>query len=111
MAAICQEVKLPDIFKKQVGKENIKETIFYHHLKDFKSEMKGFEKLEDIYNDDFRKAQPYMKDFCLDSCRMRTHQLRCRVNMPKLFGRVLWRQSCSTGPEDGPGGGPAPLES
>ena len=77
--------------------------------------MKGFEKLDDIINDDCRKAQPYMKDFCLEMCRMgfrlRTHQFRCRVNMPKLFGGVLWCHSCSSGPEDGPGGGPAPLES
>ena len=56
-----------------------------------------------------------MKNFCLENCRMgfrlRTRQFRCRVNMPKLFGGVLWCHACSTGPEDGPDGGPAPLES
>ena len=56
-----------------------------------------------------------MKQFCLENCRMgfrlRTHQFRCRVSMPKLYGSVLWCHSCSTSPEDGPGGGPAPHES
>ena len=113
--AICQEVGLPNVLEEHVGKEEIKEEIFYHHLRDLKNQMKQFEKLDDISNDDIRKAQPYMKDFCLETCRMafrlRTHQFRCRVNMPKLFGGVLWCHSCSSGPEDGPGGGPAPLES
>ena len=115
VTAICEEVGLPNMFEERVGKETIKEEIFYHHLKDIKKEMKRFEKLDDISNGDCRKAQPYMKDFCLEMCRMafrlRTHQFRCRVNMPKLFGGVLWCHSCSSGPEDGPGGGPAPLES
>ena len=31
--------------------------------------------------------------------------------MPKLYGDVLWCHSCSTGPEDGPVGGPSPMES
>ena len=115
VAAICQEVGLPNILQKQVDKKTIKEAIFFHHLKDLKREMKQFEKLDDISNGDFRKTQPYMKEFSLEFCRMgfrlRTKQFRCRVNMPKLYGGVLWCHSCSTGPEDGPGGGPAPQES
>ena len=115
VAAICQEVGLPNICQEQVDKKRVKEAIFYHHMKDLKIEMKKYEKLDDISDGDFRTTQSYMKDFCLEHCRMgfrlRTHQFRCRVNMPKLFGGVLWCHSCSSGPEDGPGGGPAPLES
>ena len=77
--------------------------------------MKRFEKLDSVSDGDFRSIQPYMKNFSLESTRMgfrlRTKQFRCRVNMPKLFGNVLRCHSCSSGPEDGPGGGPAPLES
>ena len=36
---------------------------------------------------------------------------QCRANMSKLYGDILWCHSCSTGPEEGPGGGPAPVES
>ena len=115
VATICQEVGLPNICKEQLGKKRIKEAIFYHHMKDLKVDMKRFEKLDDVSDGDFRSIQSYMKNFCLESTRMgfrlRTKQFRCRVNMPKLFGGVLWCHSCSTGPEDGPDGGPAPLES
>ena len=31
--------------------------------------------------------------------------------MPKLYGDILWCHSCSTGPEEGPGGTTAPVES
>ena len=59
--------------------------------------------------------QQYMKHHSLEFTRMafrlRTRQFRCRANMPKLYGDVLWCHSCSTGPEEGPGGGPAPTES
>ena len=86
-----------------MDKDKIKEEIFYHHLRDLKNKMKNFEKLDDISNDDIRKAQLYMKDFCLETCTMafqlRTHQFRCRVNMTRLFGGVLWCHSCSSGPE------------
>ena len=79
VAAICQEVGLPNILQKQVDKKTIKEAIFFHHLKDLKREMKQFEKLDDISNGDFRKIQPYMKEFSLEFCRMgfrlRTKQL------------------------------------
>ena len=93
----------------------IKEAILFHHLKDLKREMKRLEKLDDISKGDFRKTQSFMKEFSLEFCRMgfrlRTKQFICRVYMPKLFGGVLWCHSCSTGPEDGPGGGQAPQES
>ena len=59
--------------------------------------------------------QGYMKHYNLEFSRMafrlRTRQFRCRANMPKLYGDILWCHSCSAGPEDGPGGGPAPVES
>ena len=115
VAAICQEVGLPNICQEPVDKKKMNEAIFFNHLKELKIEMKKYQKLDNIINEDFRYTQPYMKQLCLEQCRMgfrlRTNQFRCRVNMPKLFGGVLWCHSCSTGPEDGPGGGPAPLES
>ena len=59
--------------------------------------------------------QGYMKHHSLEFTRMafrlRTRQFRCRANMPKLYGDVLWCHSCSMGPEEGPGGGLAPVES
>ena len=115
VAAICQEVGLANICQEPMDKKTIKEAIFYNHLKELKIEMKKYQKLDNVSNEDFRSTPPYMKQLCLEQCRMvfrlRTNQFRCRVNMPKLFGGVLWCHSCSSGPEDGPGGGPAPLES
>ena len=77
VAAICQEVGIPNICQEQVDKKRIKEAIFYHHMNDLKIEMKKYEKLDDISNGDFRTMQSYMKDFCLEHCRMgfrlRTH--------------------------------------
>ena len=39
VAAICQEVGLPNVCKEQVSKETIKEDIFYNHRKESKVEM------------------------------------------------------------------------
>ena len=77
------------------------------HYKTSKEEMKKYRKLDDISDGDFRKMQGYMKHHNLEFSRMafrlRTRQFRCRANMPKLYGDVLWCHSCSSGPEDGPG--------
>ena len=78
-------------------------------------EMKKMRKLDAISDGDFTNMQEYMKHHSLEFTRMafrlRTRQFRCRANMPKLYRDVLWCHSCSTGPEEGPGGGPAPTES
>ena len=113
---ICREVGLPDLCQEEVDKKEIQDAIFFHHLKDLNEEMKKFSKLEDISNGDFRNIQSYMKHHSMEFSRMafrlRTKMFRCRANMPKLFGDVLWCHSCSSGPDDGPsGGGPAPPES
>ena len=63
VAAICQEVGLPNVCKEQVSKEAIKEEIFYNHQKELKAEMKKFKKLDNVSDGDFRRVQPYMKQF------------------------------------------------
>ena len=115
VTAICREVGLPDLCKEEVKTKEIQEAVYYHHLKELKKEIHRFKKLDNIKNEDFRGTQSYMKHHSMEFCRMafrlRTEMFRCRANMPKLFGNVLWCHSCSTGPDDGPSGGPAPQES
>ena len=115
VAAICNELGLPNVCLEEVDTRQIKEAILYNHLKELKKEIKRFEKLDDISNDDFRQTQSYMKHHSLEFCRMafrlRTKQFRCRANMPKLFGDVLWCHSCSSSENEGPGGTPTPPES
>ena len=112
MAAICGELGLPNLCLEEVDARQIKEAIKYNHMKELKKEIKRFEKLDDISNDDFRNTQSYMKYHSLEFCRsLRTKQFRCRANMPKLFGDVLWCHSCSSSQHEGPGGAPTPSES
>ena len=113
--AICKEIGLPNLCLEEVDSKEIKEAIFYNHMKELKKEMKRYGKLDDVSSGDFRSIQQYMKSYSLEFCRMafrlRTKQLRCRVNMPKLYKDVLWCHSCSTGSDEGPDGGSAPHES
>ena len=98
-----------------VEDKRMEEAIFYNHYKQMKIEMKSKRKLDQITDGDFTKIQGYMKhhnmEFTRMAFRLRTRQFRCRANMPKLYGDVMWCHSCSTGPEEGPGGDPAPVES
>ena len=110
---ISKELGLPNVCMTDVNIEDIKEAIRINHHDDLKKSLKG--KLAHLKNEDLRKIQPYMENKCLEFCRMafrlRTHQFICRKNMPKMYGGVLWCHSCSSGPEDGPGGVAAPEES
>ena len=112
---ICREVGLPNLCYEEVDKKTVEEAVFYNHYKSLKEEMKKYRKLDSISDGDFTEMQGYMKHYNLEFSRMafrlRTRQFRCRANMPKLYGDILWCHSCSAGPEDGPGGGPAPVES
>ena len=66
-------------------------------------------------NEDLRGARDYMSQHSLEFCRMafriRTKQIVCRVNMPKLYNNVLWCHVCASSPVMVPGGDPAPQES
>ena len=107
-------IGFPDICKEEVEKEEIKEAIFDHHYKYLKEEVAAYEKLNCIKNEDLRTAQPYMKENCLEYCRMafrlRTRQFVCRANMSKMYCGVLWCHNCSQSADQGPDGGPAPVE-
>ena len=56
-----------------------------------------------------------MKNNCLEHCRIAlrlgTRQVVCWVNKPRMYGAVLWCCNCSTAEDQGPDGGPAPVES
>ena len=112
---ICEAIGPPDVCTVEVTKQDIKEAVFYDHYNDLKKEVASFEKLDSIKNDDFRTAQDYMKNNCLEHCRMafrlRTRQFVCRANMPRMYGGVLWCHNCSTAADQGPDGGMAPVES
>ena len=114
-SVICKTIGLPDICKEEVQKEEIQEAIFYHHYKQLKEEVAAYEKLDGIKNDDLRTAQPYMKENCPEHCRvafrLRTRQFVCRANMSRMYGGVLWCHNCSQSADQGPDGGPAPVES
>ena len=112
---ICRELGLPNMSVEDVDEERMEEAVFYDHYKHLKDNMKKMRKLDNISDGNFTKMQEYMKHHSLEFCRMafrlRTRQFRCRANMPKLYKDVLWCHACSAGPEDGPGGVRAPVES
>ena len=59
---MCKVVKLEDVSKKRVTKEEVDEAIFFANQKEIKEEMIKYEKLKDIKNEDFRKEQKYMEE-------------------------------------------------
>ena len=113
MTKISKEIGLPNVCMTNVNLDDIKEAIRINHHDDLKRSLQG--QLAHLKNEDLRKIQPYMENKYLEFCRMafrlRTHQFICRKNIPKMYGGVLWCHSCSSGPEDGPGGVAAPEES
>ena len=67
---ICEAIGLPDVCTVEVTKHHIKEAVFYDHYDKLKKEVASFEKLDSIKKDDFRTAQDYTKNNCLEHCRI-----------------------------------------
>ena len=77
---ICKKCGVPDMNKQMMDKDQIEEAVFYSSYKETKEEMKNYEKLKDIKNEDFRVEQEYMNETAMDTARM---AFRIRAKMVK----------------------------
>ena len=68
----CSKIGLPDVTKKYLSREKIKEAIMYQNMAEVKSEMqsKNNKKLDKIKYADCRSMQPYMKEKSLEDSRL-----------------------------------------
>ena len=69
--AICEEIKIEDINKNYVGKEQIQEAIFEEHYRTMISQFETSKKLQDITDDIFRQIQSYFNDKNLNNARLK----------------------------------------
>ena len=65
---------------RMMDKEEIHEAVFYASYKETKEEMKRYDKLKEIKDEDFRKEQDYMEERAMDTARM---AFRIRTKMVK----------------------------
>ena len=77
---ISEACGVEDMNKRMMNKEEIHEAVFYASYKETKEEMKRYEKLKEIKDEDFRKEQDYMEEKAMDTARM---AFRIRTKMVK----------------------------
>ena len=59
---ICRTLQIPDITENNVTREEVKDALDIHHLKNIKQEMGEKVKYKDMKNEDLRKPQQFMKE-------------------------------------------------
>ena len=75
---ICEQVGISDINDHDIPDYQIKKAIAEHHYAKLKDDIKNSKKMEKHKDDDFRKAQPYMKGKSLEQTRM-CFRARCEM--------------------------------
>jgi hypothetical protein len=84
----CSRIGLPDVTKKYIPREDIKEAIMYNNMSVVKGEMQSdkYKKLDKIKYADCRYMQPYMREKSLEDSRLEfrwmTDMLDTRTTMP-----------------------------
>ena len=95
---ISKALRIPDVCREEVTKEEIKEAILNHHHAALKREMEGKEKCGDLLKVDLRQPQPYLASSCLAEARMgarvQLRMVRCPGNMPGLYRGRMECESC-----------------
>ena len=104
VAVICQAIGLPDVARKDVTKEEIKEKIVEHHQMILKEEMKTKKKLKDLANHDLRVPRPYLATMNLGEARMavklETRMLDIASNMKARYKENMACQACNNAEEE-----------
>ena len=95
MKEICRTLQIPDITENNVTREEVKDALDIHHLKNLKEEMGDKVKYRDMKNEDLRKPQQFMRELNLEQCaiamRVKTYMINCAGNMK---GRYRGREEC-----------------
>ena len=80
---------------KEGEKEEIEEAIFYSNQREMKEEMKKYEKLKEVKDEDFRKEQKYMSWKGMDKGRM-AFRIRSKMvkNVKKNFRNMYSDVKC-----------------
>ena len=103
----CSRIGLPDVTKKYIPREDIKEAIMYNNMSVVKGEMQSdkYKKLDKIKYADCRYMQPYMREKSLEDSRLEfrwmTDMLDTRTTMPGRYGRKKTCPHCPAGQEEG----------
>ena len=99
----CFRIGLPDVTKKYISREDIKEAIMFPNMAEVKKEMQSgkYKKLDKIKYSDCRAMQPYMKEKSLEDSRLEfrrvTDMLDTRTTMPGRYGRKKTCPHCPAG--------------
>ena len=96
---ISEACGVEDMNKRMMNKEEIHEAVFYASYKETKEEMKRYEKLKEIKDEDFRKEQDYMEEKAMDTARMafriRTKMVKnVKMNFKNMYKDNLKCQKC-----------------
>ena len=94
---ICLTVGLPDICQTDITKDDIKEKIYWHHMKCLKEELQKLEvKGAELLKADLRSPQEYFKTSSLPTARMAFRVQNRMLDMPAdMPGRYIGRMQCS----------------
>ena len=102
----CSRIGLPDVTKKYISREDIKEAIMYDNMSVVKGEMQSekYKKLDKIKYADCRYMQPYMREKSLEDSRLEfrwmTDMLDTRTTMPGRYRRKKTYPHCPAGQEE-----------
>lgn len=95
---LCSKVGLPDVAKKDIHRNDIKEAMKYHHLANLRDEMKPYRKLDKIKFKDCSKMADYMTEKSLEDSRLEfkwlTGMLDSRVTMSGKYKHSRFPTSC-----------------
>ena len=64
---ICQQLKIQDLIKYRLTKQEIQQAIEKYHQKDMLSQFDYSSKLQDIKNSDFSNFQAYFNDKSIEN--------------------------------------------
>ena len=94
---ICLTVGLPDICQTDITKDDIKEKIYWHHMKCLKEELQKLEvKGAELLKADLRSPQEYFKTSSLPTARMAFRVQNRMLDIPAdMPGRYIGRMQCS----------------
>ena len=102
---ICKKLGVEYVNKKDVGKDELEETMMMANYKELKEDMEKYEKLKDVKNEDFREPQEYLKIQAIDKGRMvfriRTRMVdKIKMNFKNMYKENLKCEKCDEDEEE-----------
>ena len=70
MEEIGEAFEVTEFNKRAVTKDEIEEAVFYSSFKETKEEMRKYDKLKTIKDEDLRLEQEYMKEKSMETARL-----------------------------------------